>query len=410
MNKVNLNPIKGFKDIYPEEFLQRKYITDIIRKVSDSFGYLEYDGPVLEENALYKLKSGDSLNEETYTFKDRGGRLLTMRPEMTPTLARMLALRSTDYKKPIRWYSIPSVFRNENPQKARFRQFSQYNVDIIGDNSLLSDIEIINLCVNILRNLGFDDKDFKILFNNREAVFRELSKYTKDFDKTMALIDHKNKITQSQFESELLKLLKDKKYIDPIMKYLSGEESESIPEINDIINLANDFNLKLIYDPTIVRGFDYYTGTVFEIWDSRNLIKRSIIGGGRYSNLISLLGGEDISGVGVGIGIEVLQSFLSEYNKEINVEFEYDYFISTFDNIDIKFYSKISDYLRKKGNRVLFNLNNDWNLKKQLEFALKMNCKNFVILGEKELKENKLLIKNLIDNKETFISLKDFSI
>jgi histidyl-tRNA synthetase len=410
MSKINLNPIKGFKDIYPEEFLQRKYITDVIRKVSNSFGYLEYDGPVLEENDLYRLKSGDSLNQETYTFKDRGGRLLTMRPEMTPTLARMLALRSTDYKKPIRWYSIPSVFRNENPQKARFRQFSQYNVDIIGDNSLLSDIEIINICVSILRNLGFEDKDFKILFNNRESVFRDLSKYTKDFDKTMSLIDHKNKITESQFESELLKLLKDKKYIESVMRYLAKEEFESIPEINDIINLGRSFDLNLIYDPTIVRGFDYYTGTVFEIWDSKNLIKRSIIGGGRYSNLISLLGGEDISGVGAGLGIEVLQSFISEYNKKININFSYDYFISTFDNIDVKFYSKIAGKLRENGDSVLLNLNNDWNLKKQLEFALKINCKNFVILGEKELKENKLLVKNLVDNKETFISLKDLSI
>ena len=405
--KVNLDPLKGFNDYYPEKYFVKKYIIDILSEVSNSFGYLYYEGPIIEETLLYEVKSGQSIVEEAYSFIDRGDRRVTLRPEMTPTLARMLASKSVNYKKPIRWYSIPVLFRNENPQKARQREFSQYNVDIIGTSSSKSDIEILEISMNIMRKLGFNDDDLEILINNREIAYRILTKYTDDINSLIKVIDKKNKLSESEFIDLVGKNVKNAHYIDKIMTYLNNPEEDIDEEIAKFIGEASKFNLNLIYDPTIVRGLDYYTGNVFEIWDKKRLIKRAIFGGGRYSNLISTLGGENVDSVGIACGIEVLIPLLEAYDKLPKLDISYDYFVSTFENIDDSLYHNIVSKLRSKNNSVIYNVNNDWNLKKQLEYALSINVKNFIILGEKELADNSILIKNLGKNTENKILIKD---
>ncbi len=399
--------LKGFKDYYPEEFKKKEYILNIFNEVSISFGYIQYDGPIIEEASLYEAKSGESLLEEVYSFTDRGDRRVILRPEMTPTLARMLAEKSSQYKKPIRWFSVPDLFRNEKPQKARSRQFTQYNADIIGANSNLSEIEILNISINILERLGFSRDDFDILINNRDVAFKFLSNFTEDVNNLLRVIDKKGKIKEEDFNRSVEALLKDKKFLKDVLVYINDSDSNKFEEIKDITDKARDFGLSLKYDPSIVRGLDYYTSTVFEIWDKKRLIKRSLFGGGRYSDLISSLGGEDIVAVGIACSIEGLTSLIKEYNKEIPSLIEYDYFILTFGNVELSHYSNIANTLRSKGYSVLMNISEDWNISKQIEFALKMNVKNLVILGEKELENKSLIIKNLKLKKESIINIKD---
>jgi histidyl-tRNA synthetase len=405
--KLNLNALKGFTDYYPEKYLEKNYIVNILNEVSRSFGYLYYDGPIMEESSLYELKSGQSIVEEAYSFIDRGDRMVTLRPEMTPTLGRMLASKSMNYKKPIRWYSIPLIFRNENPQKARQREFSQFNADIIGVSSIISDIEIIDLSMSILRRIGFVNDDFEILVNNRSVAYKILSEYSNDVNSLIKIIDRKSKLPESEFINLVDKNVKNHQYVDKVLEYLNVSGDNIPNEILDFINEASKFGLNLIYDPSIVRGLDYYTGSVFEIWDKKRLIKRSIFGGGRYSDLLSVLGGESLDAVGIGTSVEVLLPLIKEYNKDPQLEVVYDYFISTFDNIDNSIYSNIVHKLRSRGESVILNVNIDWNLKKQLEFSLNIGVKKFIILGEKELKENSLLIKDLKHKTEKRILIAD---
>ena len=393
--KLSLNPLKGFTDYYPEKYLEKEYVLNILNQISISFGYLYYDGPIIEDTSLYELKSGKSIVEEAYSFIDRGDRNVTLRPEMTPTLGRMLASKSVNYKKPIRWYSIPLIFRNENPQKARQREFSQFNADIIGVSSINSDIEIIDLSMSILRKLGFNNDDFEIRINSRSIAYKILSEYSSNVSDLIKVIDRKDRLPELEFIDLINKNIKHPKYSNKVIEYLNVIDGNIPDKILEFINEASKFGLNLVYDPSIVRGIDYYTGNVFEIWDKKRLIKRAIFGGGRYSDLVSVLGGESLDAVGIATSIEVLLPLIYEYNKIPQLIISYDYFISTFGNIDNSIYSNIANKLRSKGNSVLFNVNVDWNLKKQLEFALNIGVKKFIILGEKELKENSFLIKDL---------------
>ncbi len=408
MIKINKNPLKGFKDYYPEDFFQRKHLFDLFDSVSSSFGYLPYDGPVIENSELYEAKSGDSIAyEESYRFNDKSGRSLTLRPEMTPTFARMVAKKSSEFKKPIRMYSIPVIFRYEKPQKGRSREFFQYNADIVGVSSVMAELEIILLSVNILEKLGIDKSNFVVRVNDLEFMKSYLNKISKDTEKILKLIDRKEKLTTEDFENSLLDIV-DKGQLNNIYALLDNKDYSKSKPLNDLFSFASSFGINLKYDPTIVRGFDYYSGIVFEIWDKFGKVKRSLFGGGRYDNLISLFGGEKLPSVGVGCSDTVLFSVMSEYGINTYYDISYDYFISTFPDVELNIYANLATKLRSKGSSVLMNVNQDWNLSKQLEFALAQKCVNFIIIGKNELKNNTLIAKNLLENSQQELSYNKF--
>ena len=402
-----MNKLKGFKDYYPEDYIKRDKLISSMKDVSFEFGYIPYDGPILEDRSLFELKSGDNILEEIYAFKDNGGKSIVLRPEMTPTLARMLSKRSQSMRKPIRWFSIPLVFRYEKPQKGRSREFIQYNADIIGENSILAEIEIIDLSMSMLENIGFDRNDFDILVNDRKFICDYISSFTSNVSEVLYVIDHKDKITDIDFRERLQHIIGNEKKVNSFIAFLEKYDFSKSDDLSNLFKLSKNFNLKLSFSPYLVRGFDYYTGIVFEIWDKKRKIKRSIFGGGRYDNLISNMGGENISAVGVGASDTIFFALMNEYDKHIDVDIKYDYFISTFPKMKYDIYYDVASRLRKKGYSVLFNLNSSWSLTKQLEYALECNVKNFIIIGEKEMKDGNVTVKDLLHTKENIIKLND---
>ncbi len=306
MTKLSTDPYKGVRDFYPEEEQIQKYIFSIWRKVVESYGYEEYNASLLEPAELYSAKTNaEHVNEQTYTFTDRGDREVTLRPEMTPTVARMIAARKRELSYPVRWYSIPNVFRYERPQRGRLREHWQLNVDMFGSDALAADVEIISVAYDIVRAFGAVESDFKIRINNRAVLQKGLEELLKDpstLAAAMHLIDKKDKISLEEFEVEWEKL-SDKPFM------LSGGE-----KINELINRLEKKGItNAVFDPTLVRGFDYYTGTVFEIFDTDPANNRSIFGGGRYDNLLELFSDEKVPAMGFGLGDVTMRDFLETH-------------------------------------------------------------------------------------------------
>lgn len=317
--KLSTDPYKGTRDFYPEDMAIQRYIFDTWAKTAESFGYERYDASILEPSELYKSKGAENeemVNEQTYTFIDRGEREVTLRPEMTPTVARMVAARRRDLTFPVRWYSIPNLFRYERPQRGRLREHWQLNCDIFGADDVSADFEMIALAYNVLKAFGAKDADFEIKVNDRAYLneqFKMFSFTDEEIHKVITLLDRKDKIDNFDIE---LKKITEKSFIIP-------NEAPKGTHAYKVITALDNLGIKNVkFNPTIVRGFDYYTGTVFEIFDTSKENNRSLIGGGRYDNLTSLFGGDPISGVGFGMGDVTMRDFLETHKllpKNIHV-------------------------------------------------------------------------------------------
>lgn len=326
---LNKSPYKGCRDFFPKEMRGRDFLFNRMKKIAESFAYEAYDGPMLEEVELYKAKSGEELiNDQIYSFTDRGERFVAMRPEMTPTLARMVANIHKQASKPLRWYSIPNLFRYEKPQRGRVREHWQFNVDIFGAKENLGEIETLNLAVSFLKSFGADESMFSIRVNDRkvvDAVFTKLLKV--DGDKAYRLykiIDKSMKVSAEALD-EMLNEQLDASQIEIFKQYLAIKTNDELidfivsKDLKDeaqslLIILSNCEKLgidKFIqYDPAIVRGLDYYTGLVFEIFDLNPKNRRAIAGGGAYANLLQIFNENPLAGVGFGLGDVTLRDFL----------------------------------------------------------------------------------------------------
>jgi histidyl-tRNA synthetase len=308
MKKLSTESYKGVRDFYPEDMAIQNHIFGIWRKCVEKYGYEEYTASVLEPAELYKAKSGEEIvNEQTYTFIDRGEREVTLRPEMTPTVARMVAHKKRKLAFPLRWYSIPNLFRYEQPQKGRLREHWQLNVDIFGVESLNAETEVIQIAYDITKSSGLKDTDFEIRINNRKLmnyITRDvLGLDAKSAHAISKLIDKKRKIDGNTFKEEISKITGEKA---PIMLALlnsrnfeeftknlpqTKDEHEGIREIREVIDMLEKLGItNAVFDQTLMRGFDYYTGIVFEIFDKNPENRRSLCGGGRYDDLLSLFG------------------------------------------------------------------------------------------------------------------------
>ena len=302
--KLSTEPYKGVRDFYPEDMAVQNYIFDVWKKTAESFGYLEYTASILEPAELYEVKSNEEIvNEQMFTFTDRGGRRVALRPEMTPTLARMVAARRKSLKFPLRWFSIPNVFRYEKPQRGRKREHWQLNCDIMGVAGMEADIEIISLAHAVMKAFGAKEKDFIIKVSNRKKMENALLANGIVKENVLAifrLLDKKGKMPEEERLSELEKL-----------GY--GKNIDISTWAHDAENLKKKGITNIEFDSSIVRGFDYYTGMVFEVFDTHRDNRRSLFGGGRYDNLLEIFGVEPVPTVGFGMGDVTIRDFLETH-------------------------------------------------------------------------------------------------
>lgn len=315
MNKENLSTdsYKGVRDFYPNEMAIQRYIFSTWSKTVESFGFECYDASILEPSELYKSKGVENeeiVNEQTYTFIDRGKREVTLRPEMTPTAARMVAGKRRDLKFPLRWYSIPNLFRYERPQRGRLREHWQLNCDMFGADHYTADVEIIALAHQVLLDFGATPDMFEILINDRQEMndlYRELGITDPSIITAVTrLTDRKKKISNEEYQQALLEIIPSSETVARLITLI--EDSKGTNQVVEGLRALGITNARI--DRTIARGFDYYTGTIFELVDLHPDNNRSMLGGGRYDNLTSMFSAEPISGIGFGMGDVTMHDFL----------------------------------------------------------------------------------------------------
>ncbi|MEK7514310.1 MAG: ATP phosphoribosyltransferase regulatory subunit [Patescibacteria group bacterium] len=311
---VSTDSYKGVRDFYPEDMAVQNYIFSTWRKIVEESGFVEYSASILEYADLYKSKGNDEIvNEQMYTFTDKGDREVALRPEMTPSLARMIAAKRGGLKLPLRWYSIPNVFRYERPQRGRRREHWQLNCDLMGIPGIEAEVEIITLAHKIMKAFGAKDEDFVIKINDRrffDEIFEEIGGASPDTRKEVVrLIDGQEK--NDNFEKELTHELGEEKKT----KFLELlDEKKSTISLDELRNDLDSKGIKnVVIDTKIARGFDYYTGMIFEVFDTNPENKRSLFGGGRYDNLLEMFGVEPLPTVGFGMGDITIRDFLETH-------------------------------------------------------------------------------------------------
>ncbi len=405
-------PYKGVRDFYPEDQAIQAYIFKIWRKTVESFGYEEYNASPLEYTELYNAKSGEEIvGEQTYTFEDRGGRSVTLRPEMTPTVARMVAAQERELPFPLRWYSIPNVFRYEKPQRGRLREHYQLNVDLFGSDALDSEIEMITLAHTILKNFGANDTDFTIRINNRKilsAIFEKLSITDEESHKLSKLIDKKEKISQTVFEESMTEIIGERAV--PLMQNLSsnqaliqtlGEKHPEIVSLIDLIEALDTAGIKNVqFTSTLMRGFDYYTGLVFEIFDTSEKNNRSLFGGGRFDELLDIFGKRTIPTIGFGMGDVTLRDFLETHDLLPAYQSSTQVYVCLPGDETREYGRALAESLREVGLTTALDLTGK-NKGDQYKLAHKKNIPFAVYVDPKKANQNLVIIRNLETREET---------
>jgi histidyl-tRNA synthetase len=424
---MKIPPVKGTRDFYPEEMAVHNWIVDGWKKASIRNGFEEYDGPIFEYLQMYQIKSGDEIVEQLFSFKDRGERDLAIRPEITPTLARMVNQKINALPKPIKWFSVPRLCRAERPQKGRLREFFQWNIDIIGEDSVLADAEVIFTTVDYLRGLGLTPKDIKVKISSRKllaAVLKKIGVPEEKLNPLYTLLDKKVKLPAEVFSATLTEQVggdmagRIKSFmesqtvtsIENIVKTETGDELEiAIKELEDCACRLNQMGISdyCVFDPAIVRGLAYYTGIVFEVHDIQGDL-RAICGGGRYDNLLRDFGGPAVSATGMGMGDCVLEILLREkglLDKKITSRM-LDYYVVPIAGELLDEAVKLTAGLRTKGFKSAFSYKAA-GLSKQLKNASEQNAKFCVIIGD-EFKAGNIVVKDMGSGQQKTVPVKDF--
>jgi histidyl-tRNA synthetase len=337
---VSTDPYKGVRDFYPTDWARLQALFSRARKTLLSWGYEEYNASPLERAELYEAKTSEEIvNEQTYTFTDRGDRSVTLRPEMTPTLARMVAAKRRELALPLRWFSIGNRFRYERPQKGRLREFYQVDIDLVGLPEGEADIEIVSVANAILKSFGASEKDFVIRMNSRTLLNTACAAAGltgEGVKQYLRLLDKKDKMTPETFAAASSALAAQ----DPLALIMSAnapqELSAEVAKLNARIATLKERGVtNVVFDPGITRGFDYYTGMVFEIYDTNPENPRSLFGGGRYDGLVALFGGDPIPAVGFAFGDVMFADFLDTHGLALLTDTEAELYLGTPSESDI---------------------------------------------------------------------------
>ncbi len=416
---------KGTEDFYPEDMDLRKKIFDAWNTTARIFGFEEFDGPIFEHLELFTKKSGEEIVKQLYNFKDKGERDLAIRPEMTPTLARMIIKKGASLKKPVKWYCTPRVARYERAQRGRLREFFQFNMDILGEDSIVADAEIIAAAVYMVNLLGLSSKDVKVRINSRKLMKEVLLSFgvpEEKLDSVYLILDRRSKLPVDALNKLYLDSGIEDNVRDRIEKIFSlntldqikvsaGDNeavASAVKELQDLIDLLSKYGLSdyIVFDSSIVRGLAYYTGIVYELFDAGKTL-RALAGGGRYDNLIKSLGGEDLSAVGFGMGYVVLGELLQEKNMITEYIKGTEFFIVNFNREDIAASAELCSKIRAKGLSAEFSLSAK-KLNKQLAMASNNGAKCVVFIGGEESDQGKIKVKDMKKGSEETLTEEEF--
>ncbi len=396
--KLSTESYKGVRDFYPQDQQFLNYLLATYRDVAKKFGYAEYHASILEPSELYKAKGAENaemVSEQTYTFLDRGGREVTLRPEMTPTVARMVAAKRREFGFPLRLFSIPNVFRYERPQRGRLREHWQLNVDLFGSESRAADAEIIQVSYELMKAFGANESDFVIKIGSRAYINALITELDLDEDaaqKLVGLLDRKNKIEKAEFEQGLAELGV------PSEKLSAAHVPADVQAVLDILSAVGIGNAK--FDPSIVRGFAYYTGVVFEVFDTHEDNNRSLFGGGRYDNLTAMFDNESITGVGFGMGDVTMHDFLEvrgllpAYHAPTHV------YLAVASDAEVPHALQLAQELREHGVHVASDFG-DKKLADQIKNAAKNGVPYLVVVGQNEITSGTFMVRDLSNGNET---------
>jgi len=414
---LSVEPYKGTRDFYPKDMQLRNWMFGVLAKAVRSFGYLEYGGPMLESFDLYAAKTGEEIvNQQLYWLVDKGERKLAVRPEMTPTLARMVAAKVQVLPRPVRLFSIPNLWRYERPQRGRLREHWQLNCDVLGGDPLLAEAELLTVAVEIMRAFGGADK-MQVRVNHRQLmdVFfsQKLKLSTDQAHRVVKIIDMKDKVDAAKFKNMLMEAGVAENQIDDLNAFFVSDletlaakmPCDGVEHLRKLFALLNESGItsslaasgdhpQVVFDPTIMRGLDYYTGTVFEIYDISPENRRAMFGGGRYDNLMGIFGKEALSGVGFGMGDVSLQNFLEVHGLVPKFESEVDVMVTLPKPEYRSAAETIARGLRENGLNVITPLNVG-KFGDQLKLANKHEAKFVVLFGDDEFARGEVLVKNL---------------
>lgn len=398
-----IQSVKGTRDFYPEQMTIRTWLYDLLRQVSESFGYQEWEAPFLESLELYAAKSSEEIvREQSYVFEDRGGKMITLRPELTPSLARMVAQKQNELVFPLRWWSFGPFWRYERPQKGRTREFFQWNVDLLGPNSPESDAENVAVLATLFKTVGLTPKEVCIMVSDRRLLDAQLNAFAVPPESRAAVsawIDRRDKLSAEAWRANARELGLSDQQLSKVEAMLADKDlwktSAELPRFFEAIGSLglSDY---VRFDAGVVRGFTYYTGTVFEAWEVGGDIKRAILGGGRYDRLLADVGGDRLPAVGYAMGDVVFTLMLEKYGllpKELKVN-PAEVLVTVFSQELFGESLRLASELRAGGLNVVC-YPGPAKLPKQFKYADRMGMRLVTVLGPDEAAAGKVTLKDL---------------
>lgn len=419
----DLARLPGFRDFPPEEMALRSHIFRAWRRVSRRYGFLEYDAPPLEPLDLYVEKSGEEIVGQLYNFTDKGDREVSLRPEMTPSLARVLGERSRAMPKPIRWFSIPQLFRYERQQRGRLREHFQWNVDLLGADGVEADAEVLAVALDGLRELGLGRDDLRARVSDRRllaALLASLGVPEASLLATYAVVDKMERESGERIRellthqvgletavvAGLLELFQTPD-LNEVSRRFSGDEdvSRHLDQMREFLQVMEELGLGgyVEFDLTIVRGLAYYTGIVFEVFDRKGEF-RAICGGGRYDRLLELVGGEALSAVGFGMGDVVLSDLLQERGLAPEYRREVDHFIVVIGEEQAPLARRVARALRGDGRSVVYGVRGQ-SVRKQFSAAANEGARKVIVLGPDEVQRERAVLRDMETGGEMEVTL-----
>ena len=414
MTKLSSQPYKGTRDWYPKDKAVQNYIFETWKKTVQSFGFKEYAAPLLEPLEVYTAKSGEELaGEQTYAFADRGDRTVAIRPEMTPSISRMVAARRQEMAYPARLFSVANFMRYERPQRGREREFWQLNVDVFGDDGAAIEAEMLQLTDSLMKAFGADESMYEIRINSRELI-SEMTRNYLQLDEQQAsrlvrLIDRKNKLPEEAFWSQILEIVTSEEVANSLKRVLEAESIEDLPEelassqaagrLRQVFEMINSLGVSAArFDVTLMRGLDYYTGMVFEVFDKDPQNNRSLFGGGRYDGLVEMFGVEPISAVGFAPGLSTTEIFLRSHNLLPETETGIDFYVASVGRMELQTLH-LAKQLRRQGHLVEVDTTSR-KFDKLIRSADKKGAREIVFVGQNEVDSGLFEAKNLKTGEE----------
>jgi len=420
--KLLTTPYKGTTDTYPQDMLVRNFMFNTWTSVAKRFGFEEYDTPLIEETALYIAKSGDEIaSTQLYNFTDKGGREIAIRPEMTPSLARMIAAKKNELTLPLKWFNIGKYYRYEKPQKGRRREFVQLNVDIFGVPTLEAELEIFQYILAVMEEFKAPKETYELRVNNRyllNYLFEDILKLSDEKKgKVGRAIDNYTKLGREAFIEYLKELELNDKQVEQVLGFLKWtledlkkieDKSDGAKQLLELFSKAEELGLTNIrFEPSIMRGLLYYTGTVIEMFDIGSKENpRALLGGGRYDDLLTIFGEEKLPAFGFAWGDIVLEDYLRTYNLILTTKTETMVFLPLFDTKLYTYIQNVAKQLREKG------INTEAQMTaikfgNQLKYASKKNIPWVMIIGDDEINAKKIQLKNMESGEQNLVTLEE---